>query len=288
MELRAAAFALVAAVSLNASVCKRKSDESSQDAPPPAPTLMPSVTWTEHEGKIGETGAKIRSNVFDLDWTISFDKLPKGSRVHVGDKEALADESGSATVKIPMAETIGALSPKDAFDHTFKVDPKLTIEISFPNAIKVATSVPPTAVNFGVAKAFETLKDKPVLFGAEPPGNPEKHTVVMATHVTPEALGPAATMRDVDWVALTDPQPERRGKMCTGYKDKSGAPTVSLQMEMVDWIVTIYERKTAKAIEKKKFAASETCPMLAMFGKANTYPNDADIKKWLRERRDAK
>lgn len=290
---RLAVVALSALTALSLGKCKRSSAEGSAEAPSDptsaaSPGVAPTIQWTEHEATVSPFGAKIRSNVFDLDWSLSFEKLPKGTKVRVGDQSAVTDERGSTALKVPIADAIGGLAPKDALRFDYKFDPKLTLELELPDGTKVTTQVPGSAVNYGVQKAFEALKDKPVLFGKEPLEPQTKHSVVLATTLQPEVLGAAATLREVDWVALADKLPGRAGKMCTGYKGKDEKATMSLPLDMVDHEITIYERKTAKVIDSKKFIAPEKCPMFVMGDKATTYPDNEEIKKWLRERRDKK
>lgn len=273
-----------------AGCCKSKGSGSSDN--PAAPTVTfdkaPTPKWSDHSVEFeGLDRARGSFLVSDLSYSVSFHSFPAGTRFVINNKEEPVSAGGSYTTKVDISEQIGALAPKDATDYRYKLDPKLPITIKFPGTAELALQAPAQTVWFSLERVLKKVADTPVRFGNEQGAAPKEHSILLlgASH---EVLGPATTMREVDWIAVREPLTPRKGKMCDGYsdvgKDKKGAKR-SLPMEMADEEVAIYERTTSKLVSKKVFKASERCPMFASGDTAKTYPDLTEIKRWLRQAR---
>ncbi len=90
-------------------------------------------------------------------------------------------------------------------------------------------------------------------------------------------------MHDVDWVAVPEARPPRKGGKCT-IKAPPGPPTVA-ELRLIDHEVIIVERKTARVIERRTFAAVTDCPSFVSGAAAETSPDETEIKRWLRDER---
>ncbi|MBI4957739.1 MAG: hypothetical protein HY908_37375 [Myxococcales bacterium] len=259
---------------------------------PPAPpvTALPTVEWKDGKLTLKEIGAKGTVHVPDFEYSVRLEKLPRGTKVKLGEREEDAGDRGDFAAKLDLAARIGELTPKDAFDFRYKLDPQASLRLTFPGGGALDVSLPPHSVSYGASKALEALKDgRPVLFGPGDVGAsaPAAHSLIWVEHGKAEIFGPAQKLRDVDWVALADKLPGRPGKSCSGYKATGEkGPGRTIQVKLVDEEVSIYERRTAKLVDKKTFGAREDCPMFASGDDASTYPDREAIKRWLRERRE--
>lgn len=212
-------------------------------------------------------------------------KLPAGTILEMGGESFTFGGSDSHTLSIRSTETLAKVSPSDALDYKFEVDPKQKVSITFPGGTKQTFDAPKAPIKFGVVAQFKNAKNVPLKFAGETP--PKEHTILY-TGSSEQVIGPAATLAEVDWVAYDDRVPSKVTKVCSGYK-KSGAngggPEKSYNLESFDSEVTIMDRATMKEIDKKTFTATGNCPMMAFSGKATSYASTDDIIKWLRARR---
>jgi hypothetical protein len=287
--MRAVACAVLMLCVSATGCCKRRSSEGpkpEESAGAAAMTAPPTPVWTEHDLKFKEIGASCHFLVSKLDYTVSCRKLPSGTHVLLGEKDEAVDSGGSLHATVDLGPKIATLSPKDATDFRFKLDPGIAMTFRFPGGVELPVQAPALPVWFGIKDALGKVQDGPVPFGKEAAAPPAQHTVLYLG-ISADTLGPAATMGEVDRVAVTSDLTPRKGKMCTGYRDvgSKGGATRSAQLELQDREVAIYERATGKQLAKKKFEAIARCPLIASGGTARSYPDSEAIKRWLREQR---
>jgi hypothetical protein len=224
-----------------------------------------------------------------LGLSVSFHPTPKGTRLTSGTLEDVTTMEGSqARVEVDVGEALGKLSPEVAFDYQTKWKSGVKVVVALAGYEPVEIEAPALSPAYGLGRALEGVKNRGVSFGKEPDAPPPAHSIAYLGGLTPKVFGPAKTLVEVDWVAIPENLPGRPGKTCDGYKDNKGGPPKSLVLERIDREVVLYERKTAKELGRKKFEASEECPMLAMGDKASTYPADGPIESWLRGERNKK
>jgi len=272
-------------------VAKKAKEESVRSEESAAPTLSapPAVTWKDDEVSFVGLNTKGRFFIRGTSYDIAFSDLPEGATVSANGKVEPASSSGYVSTRVDLEERIVNLPTKDAFDPKFKLDPNVVIEVVFSPTAKVTLNAPARVVAFGLSDMYKKAADTPLTFLGEEP--PKEHTIANVI-LTPEAIGPAKTLKDIDWVALGENQPPRKGKTCTGYtsssKGKEKGPEKSYPLELIDRKVSVYEVATSKRVESKLFPADERCPMLAFSGAAKSYPSSAVEKSWLRELRTKK
>jgi hypothetical protein len=248
--------------------------------------VAPTPTWKESVLTFAELPkARGSFSIDKLEGQVTFSGLPEETRVMLGDQTHIAGPGGIVLFKFDLSAAIAKLSPRDAFDYQFKFDPKTTIDLVFSPTAKLSVALPPQSISYALAGLFKGARDVPVALGDGPPRG--QHSVLLMGTLTPEALGPAKTIGQIDWIAVGEKQPARLGKVCDGYKrvgDKaSDAKTYRLQM--VDEKVTVYDVRTSAPVDTREFKAKEQCPMMAFNGAVASYVPADDQKAWLRDLR---
>ncbi len=258
-------------------------DESSEHRDTPTtPSVAPKVAVKDQEVTFSGVSTKGRVSLKDASYNLWLSDVPENAKVLLAGKTFTPGSGGIVDAKIDLSDKIATISPKEAFDTSFKFDPKFKIEVEFgPNA-KVSFDAPPVPLWIGLADYYKDAADSPVALAKPSPG--AEHTVVSLLSTVPEALGPAKTLKDIDWVAVGENLAPRSGKTCSGYK-KTGddkGPEKSFIVELVDRKVTVFDAATSKVIDSKEFKANNECPMMAFGGNARAYASSDEQKSWLR------
>jgi hypothetical protein len=95
--------------------------------------------------------------------------FPEKAKLIVAGKTFTPSSGGILDAKIDLSEKLSALSPKQAFDTSFKFDPKLKMEIEFgPNA-KVTFDAPPVMLWIGLGDLYKSAADSPVALAKPSP-----------------------------------------------------------------------------------------------------------------------
>ena len=207
--------------------------------------------------------------------------------------EAYVDSlTGAATqAASELGDALAKATPKDALSYDRTVDPGLSLEVTFPDGAKVSGALPGVTAKYMLEQDLEKklANGTPVLFGKEPEAAPAAHTILFlgALMEDEKVMGPAKTMAEIDLVAVHTALPKKSGdKKCTGYKaTNEQGPGREADLMLVDWDVSLIERKTAKVIEKKTFEAEKRCPMFAQGNETTSYPDRREIQTWLRSKR---
>jgi hypothetical protein len=219
-----------------------------------------------------------------LAYDAQFDGLPEGTTLSV---DGVKVGTGSTiSWRSSMTDGIAALSPTDALDHKFKIDPKKSATLTFSTGATVTFPLPAQGPWYALGEALKGAVDRPVSFGSKDSGKVLAHSVAMLVSST-EVLGPAKTMAEVDWVAIEGAATERAGKTCSGYtkSGSKGGPEKKFDLKLVDKTVSVIERTTSRVVAKREFRARNECPMMAFGGEAKSYPRTDEIKEWLRDLR---
>jgi hypothetical protein len=244
--------------------------------------------------KITLTGMDAKGEVSCFGTTgcgVRLEKLPEGTKAKLGAAEATAEGKSQLKLEFDMGEQIGKASVEDALRYDKTVDPQLTLELTFPDGVKVSAALPGLTTKYFIEQTMEKdlINGKPVLFGKEAADPPKAHSILFLDALLDRdaVIGPAKTMSEIDLVAVKEPQEKRSGnKKCTGYKatgDKG--PGTDADLMLVDWDVKIIERKTGKVVDSKKFEGEKRCPFVASNGEATSYPDRRAIQTWLRSKK---
>ncbi|MFO0675860.1 MAG: hypothetical protein U0169_04960 [Polyangiaceae bacterium] len=260
---------------------------SNDDLPKTAPTPV----WADTKLSFREIDATGSLFASDLQCTLSLEKLPPGTRVRLGTEEGTASPTGFVAIKHSLADKLADVSATEALDYRTRMPVGVPAVLTFANGVGASIPLPNVALSYGIKSALTAARNRPVTFGKSDEAAPAatEHSIAWLG-TSEEVLGPAKTLRQVDWVATQENAPARTGKMCPGYKitGKSGTETKDLQQQLQDWEVVVFDRKTTNVVAKKVFEASKDCPMMAFQGVAKSYPNTAEVKGWLRELRSSK
>jgi hypothetical protein len=216
-----------------------------------------------------------------------FTGFPAGTTVEIGGKTT-ALPPGDYSELIDIGDIVAALAPADALNPAVKVDPHIDIKIRTPGYDPFTFRAPKRSVDAAVPYVMSQAIRHPVLFKHESVSDPPPavHSVLYTGH-KPEIYGPAATLRDVDWIAVVVETAVRKEKECpTDEIPASGRhikPRVAT-LEFVDNEVLIVERKTSKIITRKTFHAEEAdCPSHIDTRWQTVSPGELPMKRWVRD-----
>jgi hypothetical protein len=274
-----------------------KGDKEKEKPKAPPPKTPEGVKITFDAGTSGasrkvtldKTDITGELSCFSMECGLRLEKAPEDLTASIGGKEAKADKI-SLRLEFDVSEAVGNAAPKDALTYDKTIDTKLTLDITFPDGVKVSAPLPPLNVNYAVDEDFKKklINGTPVLFGKEDPAPPKQHSIWYVGKMVDDGLfGPAKVMKEIDLVVVEERLPERDGKKkCSGYKATGETgPGRDADLWLVDYDVKIIERKTGKVVETKKFEADMDCPYVASNNKATSYPDTTAIAAWVRTKR---
>jgi hypothetical protein len=218
----------------------------------------------------------------------SFRDVSPGDSIEMGTDRATATTSRYMSAETDVGAKIAKLRPVDAFDYKYRFNPETQVHLVLGGR-PVTIDAPAAPVSYGLNAAFKKVIDAPINLPA-PEKPPTEHTILFTEGLSgSDVIGPAATVDAIDWVALGSKLPERKGKMCSGYKrtGEAGAGE-TLPLVMKDEHLGVYDVRTSKEIAAKDFKAPEECPTLTFSKEANSYPSKDEMKAWLRSVRTQK
>ena len=229
-----------------------------------------------------ETKARVSLFLHGTSYDISFFDFPPSAKVSVGNNALTTDTTGFITAKVDLSDAIARLAPQDAFNPAFKLDPKTKLALSFGPQANLLLDAPPITTSRALIELFQKASVTPFSVGAPP--KPGAHTVILIGPVTPDVLGVAKTVADIDWVALIEKQPARSGKTCSGYR-RSGDPqgvASSLGLKLLVEKLSVFEVRTGKPVADKVFTAPNDCPQGGI-GELKSYVSVDEQKRWLKQ-----
>lgn len=219
---------------------------------------------------------------------------PPGTKLSLLGQSVVVKENGAATLETSFWRTVGDW-PVDAFLPLNKgkkvpglmVRETLTVELVGGRSFQLELEVPPSAID----DALTRVAKGPLLFDGEEPVAGKPKNVLFGDGVFGGLFGEADAIKDVDAIALAR---RLKGwtKDCSGYTYANGkaAPNVKVSIQPTE--LTIYERRTGKALAQQTFDADPTCPRTALGNRGNSYfPKeevDAYLDAWVVAQRDAR
>jgi hypothetical protein len=221
----------------------------------------------------------------------SFYGFPAGTSIAFGNEMHAVTSTGSLERRVDIGPDLGNAEYQGLLDAPWARN--LSVAITFPGGKNFSVQVPPQsqyATKRMLATGFASVRESPVVFPHEPPAPVKPRNVFYAPDpigiADPEIIGTIKQVHDVDRVAVEKRVPTETTISCHGYK-KSGdnGPSESISVRLVSSEVQLFDRRTAKLIETKTFAASKTCPMMTFGRKGEEEKNYAArdaVKDWLR------
>jgi hypothetical protein len=208
-----------------------------------------------------------------------FNQFPKNTEITLGDARQLLDDRGHWAVNVDVRNEVGAMSAADVFGK--KVALGVTFSIHIPGYQKLEAPVPEQRLDAALREALVRSRGVGLAFDGEPAPRPKAATaVVLDSSSELRRIGPIERIWDIDWVAIEErDKAPARTKKCSGYDN--GA----LDIDLFASTVSIHERRTGKAVEEKKFEASDRCPSFAAVTpgrKSTQFVSKEDIDRWVR------
>lgn len=244
------------------------------------PKTTPKGEWTSY-GSLKFTNYErgLISVMYKLDRAeVTFSGFPKGTKVMVGEKAATLEDF-QHTVTVDIGAAYGDLDAKMAFEREIVVRPKQKLTITFSNGVTFEDSLP-RVPQPDTNKVLAGATEHSVQLGDEGEKRGGLRSVAFLDTSRGEVVGPAKTLREVDWVAVRQNQAARPGKSCS-YQ-RTDLQAVAYRLDMVDQTVTVHDRHTGQRVHQKTFKAREQCPTIAVGGHAESYPSYDEMKAWLR------
>ncbi len=120
-------------------------------------------------------------------------------------------------------------------------------------------------VQKGIFALTEHASAGPIAFDDEPATNPPDAALVGWSKVTDEVTvvrkPTAATLADVDWLVQVVDVPTDKKRKCGGYSQSFGGPGASsVEFELVNERLDVYDRKTGDQVASKTFETAPGCP----------------------------
>jgi hypothetical protein len=221
----------------------------------------------------------------------SFYGFPDGTSITFGNETHSVESGGSLVRRVDIAPELGNAEYEGLLDAPWARN--LSVAVSFPGGKNFSVKVPPQsqyATKGMLARGFASVRDNPLVFANEPPAPAKPRNVFYAPEpigiADPEVIGSIKQVHDVDQVAVEKRVPTEATITCHGYK-KTGAtgPGDSVTVRLVSSEVQLFDRRTAKLVQTKTFAASNKCPMMTFGAKGEEQKNYAArdaVKEWLR------
>lgn len=235
-----------------------------------APTPL---TWEERErcGQIGlpfhpadrcaelaKPQAMIAASIRGSELWIGGSGFPDGTVLKSGVTE-VRSASDSMLIKLPFP-SLAKLSVKEVLVDELPVDPQASFDLVLPDAATLTTQLPKLRVRSGLVQALEDAKGQLAFPGEGPP--PTTHTVLFAKWNVPRVVfGPAATLEQIDWVAL--PAEMTRAEIGTCYYEPtsrtrpSAGGRIDLPKIGIGETITIVDRRTGAKIDSKDFPVTD-------------------------------
>jgi len=221
----------------------------------------------------GAPSARLAFEFDELSYTVKPSDFPPASTLVIGGVATPAE--GRA---VDVSERLAGLAPAEALGWDTWVDPKLEIELRVPGFAPTRVAAPPRKLAWGFRRGLARAVDHPVLFKGETAGDPPpaRHTLVHTGGVV-QVIGPAATLREVDWVAVEIPLPQREGRACPVAEGGTAALVLDAH------VVKVVERKTSRLVAERTFAAEDKCRAGMKRLEAHVYLSFPEQLAWLRD-----
>jgi hypothetical protein len=265
------------------------------DAAAPAASVLdagPALTavWSDRELSVAELpSAHARFDLDEASYEMRFKGFPVGTTVVVDGRAS--SMAGDYTERVDVATPLSLLSPAAALDDDLPLDPHTDFELRVPGYAPLQIAAPRCRASREVGQMMAKAVNHPVLFPREVSTDPPltHHTILFVAKYSrrDDVFGPQR--RCVKSTGSQSPRPSRhvRGGTCAIPSESGHGPPTYVRLQLVDEEVTVVERKTARLIDKRTSPATThcQCPSYAFQGVAETSPDDAEMKRWLREQR---
>ena len=183
-------------------------------------------------------GTKVVFNVDGFRYTASLHGFPVGTSFLLGGATTNSDDEA----QVDLSELIAREAPAKGIHADYKVDPHFDIELRVLGHSPLRVPVPGERGRRHIVDAFEAATVNhpgalPVRRRRRRPRARGLHTILFTGG--PEVFGPAATLRDVDWVAVSEDLIARKGPTCIFKADTDGGAPQKAELRLVDQEVIV-------------------------------------------------
>lgn len=204
--------------------------------------------------------------------------------VGVGKSTLAVTQGGPKHLRVSVQSLLGNVT-LDSLRDAEQKQPEL-FELAMPIAVRSERREPASTTlraSFNPANAIAAAAaragSEPFVFDGEQPGSNADAALALwdAPYFSVHRRETAQTLADVDWVALPKWQKTGQKRSC-GYKGR----TLEFDLEQVD--LEVYDRRTAQKVSHKVFPPSGGCPAVVTFTpgeKSVLGPERAPMKAWI-------
>lgn len=266
--------------------CKKKGGRKAVAAGTPV-----TGTWTEPTSQarwltLDHDDGVVKVWASGLRLRVSLEVRP-GTTWEIGGQRGTVDAKGLGEVTLEQGAALRALAPATLDE----VDLGVRVVLTLPKGRSGSFPVPALSFVSQVKNALEAVDKGPVRFGADEADEAAALALDGAFFVDGltdrQFIGAAPTLAAVDLVALTQRLKESKGKKGCEFQDRSTGKMVTVEINLVDTEVTLWDRRTGKQVEKHVFGPDEECPALTFTRPGESQdsyiPHDA-IVAWLTQR----
>lgn len=266
------------------------SDE--KPSPPRAAGGAEAAVWSEDNGSLalpGRAKGFLRLRTEGPSWALEVEQFPPGTRIRLAGSEGVVTDRGWLKLRVPAMASLGKVPVAALAERDVGIDPQLELQVEVPGQPPFATRWRPVRGMRSLAEAVtrELEAGRPVELGG--PGAPAADPSVWwprkRTHLV---LGPARTLAEVDWIAVVRDEPAGDPQVCPGSVGGDGKKP-DLKVQVVDLNVTLYDRRSARVVDRKLVKAVLECPAQIPAGDEGgairQAAPDSDAIAWIRGRR---
>lgn len=168
--------------------------------------------------------------------------------VEIGGVQAEFD-GGTATVTVPLFDTIGALETSTSFGLTSK---NLSVPMVVTYAEGPAASGSLDFEGGPVLELLRSVRTRPLVF-EDDAGSPGSRTsMIVVTAIGTHYEGPPVPLKDVDLIAVLE---DRARKMGTCEYANEAGDTKTIERVLYDIVGTVYDRRTGKKLGSRTMRA---------------------------------
>lgn len=208
--------------------------------------------------------------------------FPPGTQATLGTQTVAVRDNGAANLQTEMTVYFGTVSTDDFLRG--KVE-GASLQVEAPGQAAFALPLPAQDALL-LDKHLLAVTEGPLLYlGEEAVAVRPPKTLFWNHGATNEILGaPAATLGQIDAIAVLGEAPAGE-RVCPGYQGDDGS-IKDLTLELTEYTVTIYDRRTGETLGAQGFAPIDQCPTSTFefdgqsFKTKTVMPEDP-VRAWL-------
>lgn len=253
---------------------------------PPGVKITPSATTSSTStygtrASVACVGGKSCTGTIANSLTLTLTDVDAGTTVdYAGTKGRTATRTISLSPDV--GQYLGAVSLADIFKEypVSSFDLPLKLEFSDGTTVQTKANLPANALRPALGSTFSKLSQGPVRFPGDGDGPVGSRSLLLVPKGT--LFGDATKMADLDLVAVvTD---KTRTLSCGSYRGAITGKITTLDRNLYDGEVKVYERRTGKVRASRTFLAeAPACPTSTYNSASLTaYYDQTQLEPWLR------